>query len=203
MGGFEPTTFRSESDNTNHYATEATHNNKKKKADGDQDVPASAPPKLAEKTEKRCSVCLVPVKQHVGKHGPNNCLGQAFVEAFRDLAPEIKNLRRHFEVERMEAKDREARLVNKVADLSRQLNAAQERSEHLALLVQDLQREESRLVLVADLSGESRTSGASDNASTGGKSESKLTKSCRRKKSPFKTCPLSLQLRILKMLPLV
>ena len=72
-------------------------------------------------------LCLVPVKQHVGKHGPNNCLGQAFVEAFRDLASEITNLRRDFEVERMEANDREARLVNKVVGLFRQLNAAQER----------------------------------------------------------------------------
>ena len=64
-------------------------------------------------------MCLVPVKAHVGKHGPNNCQGQSFTEIFQSLLSEIEHLKRSFEAERVESKDREVRLLNKIDDLGR------------------------------------------------------------------------------------
>ena len=75
----------------------------------------------SQKTEKKCSVCQVPVKAHVGKHGPNNCLGQSSTEIFQRLLSEIEHLKRSFEAERVESKDREVRLLNKIDDLGRRL----------------------------------------------------------------------------------
>ena len=94
-------------------------------SDGGLDACSDLSPKMTEKStekaiEKRCTACQVPAKQHVGRHGPANCLGSAFTNAFRDLLSEVNVLRQILEDERREARDREVRLENKIADL--QLN---------------------------------------------------------------------------------
>ena len=89
-----------------------------------KDSVTDALPKTSEKILKRCSVCSVPVKEHVGKHGPMNCLGQAFVSAFQDLRDEMENIRRVMEEKKSEARDREVRLNNKVTELGKQLAQA-------------------------------------------------------------------------------
>ena len=105
-------------------------------ADGGLDSRSDLPAKLVEKvtekaSEKRCTVCQVPVKQHVGKHGPGNCLGSAFSAVFRDLLAEVKALRLSLEDERREARDREFRLQKKISDLAAKLEASSTAVEQL------------------------------------------------------------------------
>ena len=69
--------------------------------DSRSDLPAKSVEKVTEKaSEKRCTICQEPVKQHVGKHGPGNCLGSAFSAVFLDLLVELKALRLSLEDER-------------------------------------------------------------------------------------------------------
>ena len=94
-------------------------------------------------TEKRCSVCQVSVKQHLGKHGPNNCLGQACNTAFQAIVSELGSLKLVFERECSEAKDREVRLQKRVSDLSRQLETANVLIEALSAKIDALTPDKS------------------------------------------------------------
>ena len=87
-------------------------------------------------------MCQVPVKAHVGKHGPNNCLGQSFTETFQSLLSEINQLKRSFEVEHAESRDREVRLLRKIDDLGRQLDAARNQFDRLSMDIEEFQRRE-------------------------------------------------------------
>jgi len=88
-------------------------------ADQEEVSVLDAPPKsVLSKNDKHCTVCQVAVKQHVGKHGPGNCLGQAFGTIMTELKIELSKLKEGLQDERQEAQERETRLIGKISELS-------------------------------------------------------------------------------------
>ena len=70
-------------------------------------------------SEKNCTVCHVPVRQHVGRHGSNNCLGPVFTMVFQDIVSELKIVRNFLEVEGSEAKSKEEAFAAQLANVTR------------------------------------------------------------------------------------
>ena len=131
--------------------------------DSRSDLPAKSVEKVKEKaSEKRCTVCQVPVKQHVGKHGPGNSLGSAFSTVFRDLLAEVKALRVSLEDELREARDRKFRLQKKISDLAAKLDAS-------SIAVEQLTKETAELKESLCVQLTKFTEGANDSERSGKK----------------------------------
>ena len=108
---------------------------KKKKMSDKEDSVLDAPHKPSQRVTRKaskeakesCLACGIAISTHLGKAGQGTCFGTEVTKVFSDLLTLVGSVKAELEIERHEARDREARLTRKVSELCKMLAAAETR----------------------------------------------------------------------------
>lgn len=106
---------------------------------------------------KVCHICKTPYERHFGPTGPAKCWGKASQTLIQELRELVSATRGELRAERTEAKDREARLRNRLDEVTAQLSACQAAVDELQTQMVKLQASSSA---EPSLPSSSRTTGA-------------------------------------------